>query len=182
MCQIILSGHCQLHILSSSFNVCLSFFTHFYTHLIDAACFMTFPTWTDVEQYIYISTACTEYEYQMTNEPKNMHIPLLQKLSIMKLLQYIAGLYSTCISWTTITSQLGHVLHTYILEHLKAVEWKASIWDHSTYCWCKTTVESSQSSFLQTNKQMYHTEASVKQKWDPHNRPGFCYTRYAEAT
>jgi len=118
----------------------------------------------------------------MTNKHKNMHIPLLRKLSIMKLLQYVAGLYSTCISWTTITSHLGHVLHTYVLEHLKAVEWKASIWDHPTYCWCKTTVKSSQSSFLQTNKQMYHTEASVKQIWDPHNRPGFCYIRYGEAT
>jgi hypothetical protein len=32
------------------------------------------------------STACTEDEYQVTNEHKIMHIPLLQKLSIMKLL------------------------------------------------------------------------------------------------
>ena len=52
MCQIILSGHCQFHILSSSFNVCLSFFTHFYTHLI----FMTFPTWMNVEQCVYINS------------------------------------------------------------------------------------------------------------------------------
>jgi hypothetical protein len=79
----------------------------------------------------------------------------------MNLLQYIAGLYSTCISWTTITSHLGNILHTYILEHLKAVEWKASIWDHSTYCRCKTTVKSSKSSFLQTNKQ---TNKCITQK------------------
>lgn len=55
----------------------------------------------------------------------------------------------TCIPVTGLTSDVGNILHTQILQLLKAKETGSCIWDHATNCGQEATVKCTDAAFLE---------------------------------